>query len=82
MLESEPTADVTVTPSRSAGDTDVTLSGALTFTSLNWNTAQSVTVNADDDEDHTDDMATITHEVSGGDYEGEMAASVCRHGFR
>ena len=32
MLDTEPTASVTVTPSRSSGDTDVTVSGALTFT--------------------------------------------------
>ena len=32
VLDSEPTGNVTVTPSRSSGDTDVTVSGALTFT--------------------------------------------------
>ena len=49
VLTSEPTADVTVTPSRSSGDTDVTVSGALTFTALNWSTAQTVTVSAGQD---------------------------------
>ena len=76
VLESEPTADVTVTPSRSAGDTDVTVSGPLTFTSLNWSTAQSVTVSAAQDEDTTGDVATITLQVSGADYEREFVAPV------
>ena len=31
VLTSEPTGTVTVTPARSSGDTDVTVSGALTF---------------------------------------------------
>ena len=76
VLASEPTADVTVTPSRGAGDTDVTVSGALTFTRLNWNTAQTVTVASAQDEDATGDVATITHQVSGADYEGELVAPV------
>ena len=32
VLDSQPTGDVKVTPSRSSGDADVTVSGALTFT--------------------------------------------------
>ena len=32
VLTSEPTGQVTVTPSRRSGDTDVTVSGAVTFT--------------------------------------------------
>jgi len=47
VLTSEPTADVTVTLS---GGTQVTVAPSpLTFTSLNWNTAQTVTVTAVDD---------------------------------
>ena len=45
VLKSEPTADVTVTPSlASGGDADLTLdsSSALTFTAANWDTAQPV----------------------------------------
>ena len=67
VLTSQPTADVTITPSRS-GDADVTVSGALTFTALNWNVAQTVTVNAASDADALDDTATIGHAVAGGDY--------------
>ena len=38
-LDSQPTESVTVTPSRSSGDPDVTVSGALTFTTSNWSDA-------------------------------------------
>ena len=68
VLTSEPTADVAVTPSRGSGDTDVTVSGVLTFTALNWNLAQTVTVSAGSDDDALDDTATIEHAVSGADY--------------
>ena len=76
VLESEPTGTVTITPSRSTGDTDVTVSGTLTFTNSNWSLAQTVTVSAAEDDDSIADTATITHQVSGGDYEGEMVAPV------
>ena len=76
VLDSEPTGQVTVTPSRSSGDTDVTVSGALTFTTANWATAQTVTVSAAEDLDAVDDTAVIGHVVSGGDYGGVTAASV------
>ena len=68
VLTSEPTASVTVTPSRSSGDADVTVSEPLTFTDSNWHLAQSVTVSAAQDADALDDTATIEHAVSGGDY--------------
>ena len=49
VLTSQPTGPVTVTPSHSSGDADVTVSEALTFTALNWATAQTVTVSAAQD---------------------------------
>ena len=77
MLNTQPTGDVTVTPSRSDdSDTDVTVSGALTFSTGNWNIPQTVTVNAAEDSDASNDMATITHAVSGADYDSVTAASV------
>ena len=51
VLDSQPTGNVTVTPSRSGGDADVTVSGALTFTPSDWDTAQTVTVSAAEDAD-------------------------------
>ena len=73
-LDSEPTASVTVTPS--SGNSDVTVSSALTFTTMNWSTAQMVTVTAAHDSDAVDDSATISHAVEGGDYGAVTAASV------
>ena len=76
VLNSQPTASVTVTPSRT-GSSDVTLSPAtLTFTALNWNTVQPVTVTAAQDSDAVDDSATISHAVTGGDYVGVTVESV------
>ena len=76
VLDSQPTANVTVTPSRT-GSTDVTFSPAtLTFTALNWNTVQPVTVTAAQDGDAVDDSATISHAVTGGDYVGVTVESV------
>ena len=73
-LDSEPTASVTVTPS--SGNSDVTVSSALTFTTTNWSTAQTVTVTAAHDSDAVDDSATISHAVAGGDYGAVTATSV------
>ena len=74
VLDTEPTADVTVTVGGYSG-TDVSLSGAtlsnnaLVFTSGNWDTAQTVTVTAADDDDAaSDDSVTLTHTAAGGDY--------------
>ena len=67
-LDSQPTGNVTVTPSKS-GDADITFPPAsLTFTDTNWDTAQTVTVSAAEDGDPLDDQATISHAVSGADY--------------
>ena len=76
VLNSQPTASVTVTPSRT-GSSDVTFSPpTLTFTTSTWNTAQQVTVTAAQDSDAVDDSATISHAVTGGDYAAVTADSV------
>ena len=76
VLNSQPTASVTVTPSRT-GSADVTFSPpTLTFTTSNWSTVQTVTVTAAQDSDAVDDSATISHAVTGGDYAGVTADSV------
>ena len=78
-LRSQPTASVTVTPAVS-GDADVTVSGAVVFTARDWRTTKTLTVSADQDDDLYDDEATVTHTVSGGDYDsvttGEVTVSV------
>ena len=74
VLDTEPTADVTVAIAGHA-DTDITLTGdtltnnALTFTAENWDTAQTVTVTAAEDDDAASDVAVIlTHTANGGGY--------------
>ena len=77
VLDTEPTADVTV-EIQVPEDTDIAVSPLmLTFTADNWNTPQTVAVTAAQDDDAvTDDPVTITHIVSGGDYEGVAALDV------
>ena len=72
-LATEPTGSVSVSITGQAG-TDLSLSGTtlssdmLTFTVDNWNTAQTVTVKAGQDNDGANDTGTLTHTASGGDY--------------
>ena len=66
VLDTQPTGDVTVTIVDPTDNTDVKAEpAALTFTTINWNSAQTVTVSAVQDADATDDTATVTHTVSG-----------------
>ena len=69
VLGSRPTGDVAVGVTLPTG-TDLTLDKTtLTFTSTNWDTAQTVTVTAAEDDDGvTDAGVTLTHTVSGGGY--------------
>ena len=72
-LATQPSEEVTVTVTGHAG-TDVSVDKTtLTFTTENWNTAQSVTVKAGQDDDGADDAVTLTHTATGGEYEGETA---------
>ena len=67
-LTSQPTGEVTVTPSLASGDADVTAGAALTFDATTWDQAQTVTVSATEDADAANDTAVIQHAVSGADY--------------
>ena len=68
-LSHVPTASVTVTVSGQAGS-DVSLDkSSLTFTTSNWNTAQTVTVKAAQDADAADDSLSLTHTAAGGEYD-------------
>ena len=64
VLTTNPSATVTVTPTSSDSGA-VTVSAALTFTTANWDTAQSVTVTPVQDEDATDATVTVSHAISG-----------------
>ena len=77
VLTSEPSADVTVTPS-SSDETAAGVSGALRFTAANWATPQEVTVTGVDDaiDNDPDRSATVSHAVSGGGYGAVAAADV------
>ena len=77
VLDSEPTAAVTVSITAS-GDSDISVQqSSLTFTAGDWNMAQTVTVDAAADVDAAHGTATIAHGVtSGGDYAGVTASSV------
>ena len=76
VLDSQPTGQVTVTPARTSGDADVTVSGALTFTADDWAAPRTVTVGAAHDLDADDDAAVIGHTVSGADYGAVTVDSV------
>ncbi len=69
VLNTKPTADVTVTIN-DPSNTDVTIDPVtLTFTSENWDEPQTVTVTAAEDDDELHETATVTHTVSGGNYD-------------
>ena len=65
-LNTEPTHNVTVTVGGASGEVSVTGS-PLTFTTSNYGTAQTVTVNAGEDEDTANDSATLTHRAASSD---------------
>ena len=78
VLDTLPTANVTVTVAGHGG-TDVTLTPSiLTFTTANWNLAQTVTVKAGNDTDTTNDTVTLTHSAASTDsnYGGITIGSV------
>ena len=67
VLDSEPTHDVTITVN-DPSNTDVTAEPAdLTFTPSNWDTAQTVTVTASQDNGHDDEDGTVTHTAASAD---------------
>ena len=78
-LATEPTGTVTVAITVPAG-TDLTLdTTSLEFTTSTWGDAQTVTVSAGEDDDTTDDTATLTHDATGGGYDNlgrELAVTV------
>ena len=78
VLDTLPTANVVVTVAGHAG-TDVTLtSTTLTFTTVNWETAQEVTVTAANDTDTAGETVTLTHSAAStdSDYGGIAIADV------
>ena len=77
-LSTQPTAAVMLT--LTSNNSDVTIDtdtvmpadqNTLTFSTTNWSIAQTVTLTVSDDADAADDVATISHLASGGDYAGK-----------
>ena len=78
VLESKPSANVTVTVAKT-GTSGITVNkSTLPFTTANWRTPQTVTVSAIQDGDAVAESATISHTVTSTDtqYAGISAASV------
>ena len=76
-LNSRPTGTVTVTVEAPAGSDVSARPSRLSFTPLNWRAGQSVTVTAAADDDAVDEpAATLSHGVSGADYDGVTAGTV------
>ncbi len=70
VLKSQPSGDVTVTPT--SGDTGIATitPSSLTFTADNWAESQSIAVTGVDDHVDAGDRSTaITHSASGGGYD-------------
>ena len=79
VLESQPTADVTVTVAGHSGTAvTVTPTTPLTFTTMNWDTAQTVTVKAVNDTNTADETVSLTHSAAStdSDYNGIAIAGV------
>ena len=78
VLDSEPTAEVTITITDPTDSDEVEVpTASLTFTTGNWDTEQTVRVNVGGDYvDEPDGTGTITHSASGGDYGSVTVDSV------
>ena len=80
VLDTEPTDTVTVTPTV-RGSPDLAFEPAtLTFTASDWDTAQTMTVTATEDDDAYHDSSVVTHAAEGADYAslvgGELSLTV------
>ncbi|MXX77258.1 MAG: hypothetical protein F4Y77_17890, partial [Holophagales bacterium] len=75
-LDSEPTGEVTVTPSVASGGKVTVSPASLTFDTTVWATAQTVTIATTQDDDRAGESATVDHAVSGADYDSVTAASL------
>jgi len=74
VLETQPTADVTINIALTNAHTDLTIEpDSVTFTTTDWETPKTVTVEAGQDDDAENDSATIRHSVD-SDSAAEYAA--------
>ena len=75
VLNSQPSAAVTITPLSSDVGAVTVAPASLSFSTSNWNTAQTVMVSPVDDGDAADESASISYAISGGDYASVTLAS-------
>ena len=73
-LATEPTSEVTITPTSGDHRAASVAPTLIRFTPANWTTPQTFTVTGERDADTDDETVTITHAVTGADY-GENAVS-------
>ncbi|WP_424833211.1 hypothetical protein [Ruegeria sp.] len=81
-LATQPTGTVTVTRHDVTVDTNTVTNGnqtTLSFTTVNWNAPQTVTVAAAQDVDAAVDSADILHSASGGGYASVRHGQCHRH---
>ncbi len=68
VLDTEPTQTVTVTPTV-GGSPDLTFTPpSLTFTPSDWDSAQTMTVSATEDDDAYNDSSIVSHATQGAEY--------------
>lgn len=78
-LDSQPSGSVTITATSSDPSTASVRTPTLTFTTVNWNNRQTVSVDGVNDDvvnPGGQRTATISHSASGGGYDGESITSV------
>ena len=74
-LTARPTGPVTVAITTPHPDVTVQAPAVLTFSSSTWNTAQTFTIRAGEDDDGEDETATLTLDPHGADYTDVAAAT-------
>ena len=72
-LATQPTQQVTVTLATNDTTAATVTPASLTFTTSNWDTAQTVTVTGAQDDDTNDETTTASLTASGGDYSRQTA---------
>ena len=73
-LQTQPTTTVTVTVSSDDPGAATVIFYPLRFTTSNWDTEQTVTVEGVDDGDSANETVTVTNTASGGEYAGVTAS--------
>ena len=76
VLQLQPTEEVTVAVTVPVGSDASVDPERLTFTEDNWDDSQTLTVTTRADVDDADDTATLSHTVSGGNYQDVTADDV------